>query len=95
MAEEVSEGKQSEHGREENQSRENGENKEIRKRRRNLQGVVPKDILIGEPKRSFDPTELHQSTIVCGSGKENTGMTVARQTLDAASPVSLMFASIW
>jgi len=73
MAEEVSEGKQSEHGREENQSRENGENKEIRKRRRNL----------------------HQSTIVCGSGKENTGMTVARQTLDAASPVSLMFASIW
>ena len=95
MAEEVSEWKQSENSREENQPWKNGENKEIRKRRRNLQGVVPNDILIGERKRSFDPTELHESTIVCGSGKENTGMTVARQTLDEASPVSLMFASIW
>ena len=84
MIEEISEREQAEDCKEENQPWKNGQNEVVRKRRGNLQAVVTKNVLISKCKGPFDSAELHESTIVCGSNQENTGMTVARQAFDAA-----------
>lgn len=66
VVEEASERKQSEDCREKNQRRKNGEHKVIRERCRNLQSMVPIEIVIRLDKGTLDTTGLHQLTIFRG-----------------------------